>query len=99
MIILTKIVSIKYNWMFISPHFLSNLQQHGGGHLGLWYYSGIELFFKRYFGNLDLKVRYHLALRYAVFHRLKVFGKRRPFTADAVLFIALSCHVNARQYF
>ena len=31
---------------------------------------GIELFFKRYFGNLDFKVGYcglYLALRYAVF--------------------------------
>ena len=30
--------------------------------------SGIELFFKRYLGNLYFKVRYNLALPYAVFH-------------------------------
>ena len=70
MIILTKIVNIKYNWMFISPNLLSHFQQRGGGHGGLRYYSGIELFLKRYFGDLDFKVRYHLALRYAVFHRV-----------------------------
>ena len=48
----------------LSPNILPPLQQHGGAY-------GIELFFKRYFGNLDFKVgyvlRYHLALRYAVF--------------------------------
>ena len=57
MIILTKIVNIKYNADVLSPNFLSLLQQHGGGIGGLRY-CGIELFFKRYFGNLDFKVRY-----------------------------------------
>ena len=57
MIILTKIVNIKYNVDVLSPNFLSPLQQHGGGIGGLRY-CGIELFFKRYFGNLDFKVRY-----------------------------------------
>ena len=54
MTILTKIVNIKYNVDVLSPNFLSPLQQHGGGK-GAY---GIELFFKRYFGKLDFKVRY-----------------------------------------
>ena len=45
MIILTKIVNIKYNVDVLSPNFLSPLQQHGGGIGGLRY-CGIELFFK-----------------------------------------------------
>ena len=57
MIILTKIVNIKYNVDVLSPNFLSPLQQHGRGIGGLRY-CGIELFLKRYFGNLDFKVRY-----------------------------------------
>ena len=60
MTILTKIVNIKYNVDVLSPNFLSPLQQHGGGKWGLLglRYCDIELFFKRYFGNLDFKVRY-----------------------------------------
>ena len=57
MIILTKIVNIKYNVDVLSPNFLSPPQQHGGGIGGLRY-CGIELFFKCYFGNLGFKVRY-----------------------------------------
>ena len=57
MIILTKIVNIKYNVDVLSPNFLPPLQQHGGGNGGLRY-CGIELFSKRYFGNLGFKVRY-----------------------------------------
>ena len=40
-----------------SPNFLSPLQQHGGGN-GSLRYCGIELVFKRYFGNLDFEVGY-----------------------------------------
>ena len=43
MIILTKIVNIKYNVDVLSPNFLSPLQQHGGGN-GDLRYRGIELF-------------------------------------------------------
>ena len=39
----------------------------GEGHWGLWH-SGIELYFIRYFGNLNLHVWYHLAQWYAVYH-------------------------------
>ena len=52
-----KIVNIKYNGDVLSPNFLSPLQQHGGGN-GRLRYCGIELFFQRYFGNLDFKVGY-----------------------------------------
>ena len=31
-------------------------------------YCGIGLIFMRYLGNSNVNVRYHLALRYAVFH-------------------------------
>ena len=44
---MTKIVNIKYNWMF----FFNSME----GEMGAY---GIELFFKRYFGNLDFKVGY-----------------------------------------
>ena len=72
MIILTKIVNIKCNVDFLSLNFLSPLQQHGEGNGGLRY-CGIELFFKRYFGNLGFKVRYcgiihPFGMSNAVFH-------------------------------
>ena len=41
------------------------------GHVGLRY-CGIELFFKRHFGNFDANMRYHVALRYAVFHPFRL---------------------------
>ena len=72
MTILTKIVNIKYNVDVLGRNFLSPLQQHGGGSGGLRY-CGIELFFKRYFGKLDFKVRYYgiiypCGIPNAVFH-------------------------------
>ena len=53
---MTKIVNIKYNWMFQAQIFYHLFNSMGGGEeMGAY---GIELFFKRYSGNLDLKVGY-----------------------------------------
>ena len=58
-------------------------------------YCGIELFFKRYFGNFDFNVRYCgiIPLQYAVFHHfwLTVFGNRRSFTVLQYCSFGLSC--------
>ena len=70
MIILAKIVNIKDNVDVLSPNFLTTAWKGGGGGLQ---YCGIELFFKRYFGNLDFEVRYRgiiypCGMPNAVFH-------------------------------
>ena len=101
MTILTKIVNIKYNVDVLSPNFLSPLQQHGGGNGGLRY-CGIKLFFKRYFGKLDFKVRYcgiiyPCGMRKAVFFILLHSVKEHLSQYCGTVHCALLS--NARQYF
>ena len=57
-------------WVLYLIYSLLSSILYRGGH-GDLRYCGTELFSKRYVGNFDFKVRllrYHPALRYAVFH-------------------------------
>ena len=73
-----------------------------GGHGGLRY-CGIELFFKRYFGNFDFNVRYYgiiqsCGMRFFTAFWLTVLGKRKSFTVLRYCSFGLSYMSNVGQY-
>ena len=73
------------------------LALHCEGDMGYYGIAVLGFFFMRYFGNI--KLWYHLALRYAVFHHfwLTVFGEIRLFTVLRYRLFALSFRYNTQK--